>query len=248
LKNTLITDPITPTSFVEIYLTKLMEAQRFPLLHITTKPIVYSTPHYGGEEKLQFYMDCVPADDPFRKNLVGVEGRYGYSNDETKKKELEEEYRAARKNLYQHVQALKGEDGEYQNKCEELWNMIWANEKPREKIVEALGGRDFCKTIPVIHVPKLAEYMYFSLDDIPEGHNMAQYEDPAGRKGVLIKLKVNEKEEFDLVWIFQRYRETDCRGGLWLILGVCEAEGVDKIVDFLHAINPRPHPTFTLAK
>jgi len=73
----------------------------------------------------------------------------------------------------------------------ELIEIESRNKQQRERIVDSLGGKDFCETIPIISVKYLEDYLKFNIDDIPEGSNIAQYEDNSGRKGILLKLKKN---------------------------------------------------------
>jgi hypothetical protein len=112
------------------------------------------------------------------------------------------------------------------------------NANARKKIVEALGR--VCETIPIIKPKPTTFVTEFTVDDM-EGHPMVQYEDDAGRKGCLIKLKNKETEEVGLVNIYQVYRETWlARGDEFMMKGVLELEGVDKIVSFLHQVVPHP--------
>lgn len=128
-----------------------------------------------------------------------------------------------------------------------LLKMQVQNRQQRERIVEALGGKHFCETIPIIEIKNFDEYLYFNTNDIPKGFNMAQYEDNACRKGMLLKLKNKNTRDFEVVWIFQRYRETSISGNLWMANGAITLEGSDKIISFINQIKPIPHETYELA-
>lgn len=111
------------------------------------------------------------------------------------------------------------------------------NQRQRERIIDALGGKEFCETIPIIVVDKLDDYLHFNVED----------EDKTGRKGLLLKLKNKTTQNFEIIWLFQRYRETSSSGELWMANGAIHLEGVDAIVKFLNQIKPVPHKTYELA-
>ena len=133
----------------------------------------------------------------------------------------------------------------YYNNLHAGWNDVlesieW-NTTKRLQIVDALGGVEVCKTIPIISIDKkkFDEYMRFGLSDIPEGDSIVQFEDPAGRKGVILKLKHKTTGELSVMWINQRYRETSVcimndGGGLWMGHGTVKPRNVDQIVEFLN--------------
>lgn len=223
-------------------------AQTFPLLQCTTKPLKYETFSFGGDDKLGYYHSLLKKDDTLFTRYLDIVRPYSKTEDETEMKELEEKHELLRRETFVTVNSEKKDDVHVE-KAMALSDKIFANAKKREQIVEALGGKEFCKTIPIIQPKTFDDYIYFTIDDIPEGHSMAQYEDKAGRKGCLIKLKNKNTGNVELVWVFQRYRETCLKfNSVWLMNGACNLEGVEKIVNFLHQVIPNPPPKYELFK
>lgn len=114
---------------------------------------------------------------------------------------------------------------------------IKTNEAKRLQLVEALGGKEFCKNIPVITVEHIYDYMHFNMNEIPEDQTIVQYEDKAGRKGIIFKVRNKTSNNISIMWIGQRYRETCISpynegGGLWTMHGN-EVMGINKIIAFL---------------
>jgi hypothetical protein len=220
---------------------------QIPLLQCTTKPLKYDTFSFGGDDELGFYHKCLDKNGPLFLEYLEIVRAYSKTEDPNKMRELEERHTALKERTIHHVNGANRKD-EHTKKVMEIINKRMVNEQLRNQIIEALGGEEFCRSIPIIEPNYLDDYLDFNLEDIPEGHTMAQYEDKAGRKGCLIKLKNKETGKLDIVWIFQRYRETclahEC---FWMMNGACNLEGVDRIVEFLSKISFKPHPKFELA-
>ena len=87
---------------------------------------------------------------------------------------------------------------------------IAENARARMLMVEALGGEDACKLIPIVECPKLSKYFECFKDyaQFPKGHAIVQGEDEAGRKFVLLRLQNKFSKKIDTQIIFQRRRET----------------------------------------
>lgn len=219
---------------------------QIPLLQCTTKPLKYTTFSFGGDDELGFYQGCLPNDDPLIIRFLDIVKAYSKTEDPTKMAQLEEQHTKIRNETIRFVNTSKRGDDGHTKKVLELCDKRFANEKLRKRIVNALGGKEFCKEIPIIEPKNFDDYPHFELEDIPEGYSMAQYEDKAGRKGCLIKLKNKETGKLCLVWIFQRYRETCLTRHFWMMNGACNLEGEDEIVEFLYQILPKPHPKFEL--
>ena len=216
----------------------------FPLTSFTKKPILYSTFHFGGNELLGYHESFLDKDDDLFEYRTKLQNDYSEAMKNKEiimMKKIEDEYA-----LYQETVINKISDKRDTSEVMKLIQDESKNIKQRERIVDALGGKEFCETIPIICLKNIREYQHFDTNDIPEGFNLAQYEDDAGRKGVLLKLKNKETCEFEICWFFQRYRETSSSGGLWMANGAVNLEGVDAIVKFLYQIKPVPHKTYEL--
>lgn len=132
------------------------------------------------------------------------------------------------------------------------------NADARQKIVEALGGDEACRSIPIVECPKLFPYLdcFRAYDHFPKGHAIVQGEDQAGRKFVLLRLIDKKTDEVFIERIFQRRRETciapsnrgqdgsawvnetnDFRPAVW---------GADKIADSIKEILANTHPKYRL--
>lgn len=237
----------------------MSESGDYPLLSLTRKPLIYSRFEFGGDDLLGFYQSYLPKDSPFFKEQINISERYHNAKDNPDlQKEIEEEYEFYKEKVIDAVNDIIStalvDKEEYTKKIMGKIEQKWHNGRERLRIVKALGGEEFCKTIPIIYPQKANPY--FTIDDIPEGSSLAQYEDLAGRKGVLIKLRNKETGEFEVAWFSQRYRETCLSNGdggfligsqsgdFWMGHGACSLEGVDDIVDFIHQVKPQPHKIY----
>lgn len=89
------------------------------------------------------------------------------------------------------------------------------NQQAREKIVEALGGKEACEGYPIVNIghERMKPYLSLRNQDFPIGHAIIQGEDPAGRKYVGLRLKHRGRGYCLIETVFQRYRETSIRKG-----------------------------------
>ena len=103
--------------------------------------------------------------------------------------------------------------------------LIAENEQARLMIIEALGGVEACKKIPIVECPRLSSYLdcFSQYEAFPIGHAIVQGEDQAGRKFVLIRLQDKNDKTIVVQRIFQRRRETcmipthrDQDGACWI--------------------------------
>lgn len=252
-----------------------------PLLSLTRKPIVYRTFSYGGDDFLGFYEDFIPDDDILCEEKFKIRQKYAdviNSKEEFDPSDLhkiatiETEYELCKEKIIMKCTKKYEEyakfilsdnipeiyspyfDKKYHNYTEKNLKInleIKNNEFQRLKLVETLGGEEFCKTIPIIYPKKMCEYMFFNVSDIPEGNSFTQYEDLAGRKGLLVKLKNKNTGKICVAWFHQRRRETcvmDVGGGLWMGNGACGSlEGIDKIIKFLVSVKS-DHKIFEISK
>ncbi len=229
-----------------------------PLFSCTNLPVVYNTFSFGGDDYIGKLEQQLDKDDPILNIVHDIDTCYrdivkqyfkGDIDEETYIKNIELikfTYVNYKKTLEQ-LESSKNFNNDLTYCCEEILH----NEEARIKIVEALGGEELCKTIPVIYPKTLSDYHYFTLKDTPEGSLMAQYEDAAGRKGVLIKVIKKDNDQLCVIWLCQRYRETCCfraGGRLWMILGIYgTCHGVDECIKFLNQLNNCTHPVYKLA-
>jgi len=216
-----------------------------PLLCLTKKPIVYSTFSYGGDDSLGFYEGLLSKDDPYWDERNKIRERYADNitkGDLSENELIEDDYDVCTLNMIRKINSENS--AEVSKQALQNYRKLLDNENNRLKIVNALGGKKFCENIPIIYPKTLSDYMGFNLKDIPEGHSFAQYEDFAGRKGFLMKLRNKQTGEFKLAWFSQRYRETSSSGGLWMGHGACSLEGVDEIIDFIYRVKPNPHQVY----
>ena len=163
-----------------------------------------------------------------------------------------EEYAICKSNVIRKANETNTNDA-HMTKVAKIQQYLNFNEQQRLRIVESLGGAEVCENIPIICAPNLSDYMRFRLTDIPANHSVAQYEDRAGRKGVLMKLKNKKTGEEDIFWLNQRYRET-CNmnpfnngGGLWVADGVRNIHEAGKIADFINQIKSGSNELYELA-
>jgi hypothetical protein len=220
----------------------------YPLLNLTRKPRIYSDFEYGGDNLIGVCQEHLPDDSPFIDKLRKIKANYieavNIHNIDDVLENIENEYALYRDELISSTTSIV--DTEQFNKKSD---MVIYNEQQRLKIVEALGGKEYCKSIPIINYKRVTSYPGFNLDDIPEGNFLAQYEDPTGRKGVLMKLYDKKNNEYRIQWFNQRYRETELKessegmlygsqsGGLWMGDGFRALEGVDDIVTFINKVS-----------
>jgi hypothetical protein len=220
-----------------------------PMLSLTKKPIIYSRFEFGGDDLLGFYERYLPDDSPLFDERCDICNRYiDAIGNKDLEQAIEQEYEAYKSKVRDVVTDIIAEKHEeikdkYTQEVIKLLKGQFNNEKQRLRIVEALGGEEFVKTIPVI-TTKVNSYPYFNVTDVPEGHSFAQFHDAAGRKGVIMKLKNKNTGNFEVAWFNQRYRETSTSGDLWLGRGACQNEGVDNIVNFIHSVKPIPHKKY----
>lgn len=217
----------------------------FPLTSCTRKPIIYSTFSFGGNDLLGYHESFLDKDDELFDHRMKLQNDYIKAikdKDSDMMNKIEDDYILYQENVLNKINNERDTD-----KVIKLMRNQSKNQQQRERIVDALGGKNFCETIPIISVKSFDDYLHFDINEIPEGSNMTQFEDNAGRKGVLLKLKNKTNNKFEIVWFFQRYRETAYSGELWMGNGAVNLEGVDAIVNFLNRIKPIPHKTYELA-
>lgn len=210
------------------------------LTHCTRKPVIYDEILYGGDNKLLYLLNLI-GENSFISSHEELKNKYLFAvkmDNIAIRQILETEYEI----FYQTV--LSKVDS---NVVKEITAKEQQNKRDRERLIYVLGGINFCDNIPVIYPKILGTYPNFTLNDMPIGHSLAQYEDNAGRKGLLIKLHDKISNEFKLVWCFERYRETHiCEGPRWFMSGAVKLEGINNIIKFLYQI--RPHEQYELAK
>lgn len=217
----------------------------FPLTSCTRKPLLYSTFSFGGDDLLGYNESLLEKDDDLFDYRIKLQNDYIKAmkdKDLIMMNKIEDDYI-----VYKESVLWKISDKRNNDEVVTLIRSQCKNQLQRERIVDSLGGKDFCETIPIISVKSFDDYPNFDIDELPEGSNMAQFEDPAGRKGLLLKLKNKINNKFEVVWFFQRYRETAHSGDLWMANGAVNLEGVDAIVKFLNQVKPLPHKMYELA-
>lgn len=220
----------------------------FPLTSTTRKPLLYDRFYFGGDDILGYDEGLLTKDDPLFDVRTDIKKRYVEAmekNDLQTMKDLEDEYEQYQKDV---VEKVRDHPERKSDDIIKLCHKSFKNKQQRERLVKALGGKEFCETIPIIYPEKQMEYMGFSLKDLPENSSFAQYEDKAGRKGVLIKVKNKQTGKDDLLCCFERYRETTIGGYFWMTQGCVSLEGIDDIVEFIYQIKPTPHAKYELAK
>lgn len=84
------------------------------------------------------------------------------------------------------------------------------NREAREKIVNALGGKEVCEIIPIVQLNRTDLTDYLRLGDryFKSGEWIVQGEDLAGRKFILLRLADKVSGQIQTLTIHQRYRET----------------------------------------
>jgi hypothetical protein len=217
----------------------------FPLTSCTRKPILYSTFSFGGNDLLGYHESFLDEDDELFNHRVKLQNDYIKAmkdKDLIMMKKIEDDYELYQENVIDKINDKRDTD-----KVISLIRKKCNNTRQRERIVETLGGKDFCESIPIITVKYFDDYLNFDINELPEESNIAQYEDDSGRKGLLLKFKNKTTDEFEIAWFFQRYRETSSSGDLWMANGAVSLEGVDAIIKFLNQLKPIPHKTYELA-
>lgn len=101
---------------------------------------------------------------------------------------------------------------------------IEKNIKARLRVIHALGGEFFVKSIPVVDtlqiMPVPESFMESAKSfDFPKGCALVQGEDATGRKFVIIRLLEKNTQQIVIDVILQRYRET-CITAHWGHKGV----------------------------
>lgn len=222
----------------------------YPLLTQPNGPFICPIDNFGGDDKLTYYEGLLLPNDSYFEERDYIREKYGEYMDRGNLADatlVGDEYELLKINM---ILRINNENNSITH-LERVWDYIDKlnyNKLNRIKIINALGGREYCKSIPVIFPSILMEHMQFKIDDIPLGHSLAQYEDFAGRKGILMKLKNKETLEAELIWFCQRYRETSINrsGGLWVSYGACKLEGIDQIIDFIYRVHPNPHDKYDI--
>jgi len=232
-----------------------MSVTYFPLLTPTRKPRIYDGFEFGGDNLIGFYQEVISPTSPLFSKLEDIKTRYQEAISADAElvvfQKIEDEYISYKNELFEEFKYRRPDRCDSDNH-EHLLKVVAKNERKRLKIVEALGGASFCETIPVIY-PKTVggSYPYFNLKAIPEGHSYAQFEDIAGRKGIIIKVLNKKTNEIEVLWFNQRRRETELgiHPGLWL--GNVEnrlVEGASKISKVIESIKNGTHQNFELVK
>ena len=175
------------------------------------------------------------------KNFQELRKKYASEENEEERKLLAAECSEYSEKIIGRAQKVFDHYDNLHKVWDQLLQSIECNTSIRQQIVKALGGVEFCKTIPVISIDEATfeEYMRFNLSHIPEGHSIVQFEDPAGRKGVIFKIMHKQTGELSLMWINQRYRETSMSsinpgGGFWMAHGKVRLDEISQIVKFLN--------------
>lgn len=230
-----------------------------PLLTSTKKPIIYSTSSFGGDDCLGYYEMLLSDNDPYFDERNQIRRNYYNAiknNNQSEATMIEDEYDIFKFGMMERVDK-ENQNEKHNEKVFKFNYQTTENENNRLNIVAALGGEDFCKTIPVINPKEISDYISFTIFDIPTDSSFAQYEDAAGRKGLLMKLENKKTGGLELIHCFQRYRETcigsdfEPDGGMWL---VCKGfsnnklmENINEIVDFIHQIKSNLHELYQLS-
>ena len=215
--------------------------ENIPLLGLTRKPLLWSTFCYGGDDIIGFCEEYLPNHYESSKTFYELREKYASEKDEEARKLIADEHFKCRQEVINNAQKIFSCHDSLCNDWNKTLQSIEWNATRRLQIVDALGGAELCKTIPIISIDKkkFDEYMHLGLSDIPEGNSIVQFEDPAGRKGVILKLRHKTTGDLSVMLINQRYRETCVRslndgGGLWMGHGKVNPRNVDQIVKFLN--------------
>jgi hypothetical protein len=229
-----------------------MSVTYFPLLTPTRKPRIYDGFEYGGDNLIGFYQEVISPTSPLFSKLEDIKRRYQEAMSADAElvvfQGIENEYISYKNELFEEFKRGSPDRCDSDNH-QHLLEVVAKNERKRLKIVEALGGVAFCETIPVIYPKAMGSYHYFNLKVIPEGHSYAQFEDFAGRKGIIIKVLNKKTNEIEVLWFNQRRRETELgiHPGLWL--GTVEGrlvEGASKISKVIESIRNGTHENFKM--
>jgi hypothetical protein len=242
-----------------------MQSQPYPLLNLTNKPRIYSDFELGGDNLVGFYLEHLLPDNPLFNKLKAIKIKYSNAitdrADPVMFQKVEKEYDAFKNELFCAISSYH-QDNEFIVNHNKMLDAAIHNENQRLRIVDAIGGIEFVKTVPVIYPENVNSYPYFKLTDIPDNHSMAQFEDFAGRKGLLMKVNDKTSDKHLIVWFNQRYRETElgsqtkgsgaldfivgCQGGdLWMgNIKNNNMEGVDDIVNFINQVKSGTHPSY----
>ncbi len=153
-----------------------------------------------------------------------------------------------------------GEDGfsGQLTECYAYQTGIERNKDAREKIAQALGGKDVCNDIPVVDLQKHDFTDYLKLGDayFRSGEWVVQGEDPAGRKFVLLRVVHRTTGKPEIMTVYQRFRETSIvpgskyDGSLWMVgdeTGFPVRFNVDEAAEFIEKIRTFTHEQFVIA-
>jgi hypothetical protein len=217
-----------------------------PLLNCTQLPVLYSRFYFGGDDLLGIcekflnnnYYRRLKILLTLEKDLLTELSNIKNLCSDITNKEIIKQYQLCRHSIITEAEKIIINSRENKETLSRFKTGLQSNENARLKIVEALGGIAFCKTIPIIYPDKLHEYMNFKISDITEDHSIFQYEDKSGRKGVLVKIRNKIDNTISLMHISQRYRETCVDmifydGKSWMSSGVLDTDDINKICQFL---------------
>ncbi len=222
-----------------------------PLLCKTRKPIIYSTFEFGGDDLLGYAENFIDINNFLRKKIIYLKEMIQISHFQSIDN-IENEYEIAKKQLFEYVNEMNKNDVTYLIKYKEIEDRVLKSSQIREKIVDALGGIDFCSKIIAIDSNKipLKSYLDFPFSLFPENESIIQFEDLAGRKGFVMKLIDKNDHSIFLRTFHQRYRETcapdfGTGGNLWIMN--CKCEKTEKIIPFIESIMNNSNENYKLA-
>lgn len=224
----------------------------------TRKPCIYRTFEFGGDDWLAYLSKFVPSNDIFWfSSLRSIRSRFIEADKIDNRLvcgQIETEYHELLVNLERTIMAgsesrplndqlladwkIKVETDHNQVSAE-LKSRLEFNKQNRMRIVEAWGIHRISQ-VSQIWPSNLSAYMKFTIADLPPNQTMAQYEDRAGRKGLIFKVRSKIDQTEILASVSQRYRET-CLvfngGDIWITqIGDHFIIGTDESVKFIEQL------------
>ena len=129
-----------------------MKPTKCPLLEKPRRPIIYDTFSFGGDDLLGYVEQMVNHNHPLRQKIGEIETQYINNTSKSVRENLEISYQETLDQLYQLVDLQQKNNNDYMETVDSIRSELLLNQKAREKIVDVLGGVDFCQTIPVIEI------------------------------------------------------------------------------------------------
>jgi hypothetical protein len=258
---------------------------KIPLLSPCTAVNSFEIPKYGCDDKLRFYgyqltkinlieekvklkKEYLEESDPIIRSLIDMEYQElsteiisiinELHNEAVKKAPPKPPFYQYNDCYNQYWSEYKIHDilTKYDMDVKKINDATTFNEEQRLKIVNALGGTEFCRKIPVINLRGMDTYLNLDENELNNGRFIVQFEDKAGRKGICMKLKRKDDGNVLLFVSHQKYREVclgtinanNCNcGGFWVgRLGDDVIEGVDKLVMIIRDVMKGGHDLYEI--